>query len=150
HQQAAVPRRFPRGWSCPSHSGRSDPGFHLAEYQTKHQRARAARHTTWLCRQLLAALRPSRVSTGFAFLPLTDWCPLLRGSRRLLHCSYLSPSHQEFGLAIGSLVFKARSPFTHLISVHIIQQIKTTMPIPNWIVRSPTRKNNNPIQNVVI
>src|SRR5262245_36586449 len=64
----------------------------------------------------------------FAFLPL-PWCPSVRGSERLLRCSYLSPSHQEFGLAIGSLVFKVRSPFTHLVSVQITQQIKPTTPI---------------------
>jgi hypothetical protein len=63
---------------------------------------------------------------------------------------YVSPSHQEFGLRIGSLVFKTRRPFKHLISVHITPQIKMSMPITIWIVKSPTRKNNNPIQNVVI
>jgi hypothetical protein len=31
---------------------------------------------------------------------------------------YGSPNHQEFGLRIGSPMFKASSPFTHLITVH--------------------------------
>src|SRR5437868_5465498 len=37
---------------------------------------------------------------------------------------YVSPNHQEFGFRIGSPMFKARSPLTHLITVQMTHQSK--------------------------
>jgi hypothetical protein len=41
-----------------------------------------------------------------------------------------SPNSQEFGLRIGSPMFKARSPFTHLITVQTTHHSKIKTPIP--------------------
>src|SRR5215470_15102482 len=41
---------------------------------------------------------------------------------------YGSPNSQEFGLRIGSPMFKARSPFTHLITVQTTHHSKIKTP----------------------
>src|SRR5215469_15766680 len=61
-----------------------------------------------------------------------------------------SPNNQEFGLRIGSPMFKARSPLTHLIIVQTTHQSKIRAPTAKWSVRSPAKKHRSPIQNVVI
>ncbi len=53
---------------------------------------------------------------------------------------YLLPNHHEFGLRIGSPVFNASRPFTHLISVQMIHQSKTNAPITMCIVSSPATR----------
>jgi hypothetical protein len=72
------------------------------------------------------------------------------GVHHNLRRSYLSPNHQEFGLRIGSPMFNARSPLTHLMTVHTTHQSKIRTPTAKWSVRSPKKKYRRPIQNVVI
>jgi hypothetical protein len=62
----------------------------------------------------------------------------------------VSPSHQEFGLRIGSPMFKARSPLTHLMTVQTTHHSKIRAPIAKCSVKSPRKKYKSPIQNVVI
>jgi hypothetical protein len=61
-----------------------------------------------------------------------------------------SPNHQEFGLRIGSPMFKASSPLTHLITVQTTHQSRIKAPIKMWSVKKPRKKYRSPIQNVVI